>query len=669
MTDLIHTVRANLAGLMADFSRGEAKGDIAESRKWVDALRKGHIFFYEIREVDIGLKDIDWSGSHVHHQEWPAQLNRFYVLPHLVTAYRETGDADLPKLARRLIEDWIDQHDYSADEPPAAGDNTLNISIRVGQSTGRGWWASAPAFADSGVFDDAFVERMIESSRGQLACLRAYIAGQGNWRISHLDCLLFCSLVVPGLEEHQRFAVRNLNETFHRQIHADGSHEEHNPSYHRWMRDVFTDYWRLSRKRPDLGLRIEPSRVVRMWDYSVASTAPDGGSIGLHDGSAWRPGPGHIDDLRRRSAVVRETGVGKQAWDCGSGPSRYFADAGQVFIRDSWERDATMIVFDATWWGGGHCHLSRNSVSLYAGSRMLLCDPGVFSYEMSDRYAPYGKSTAAHNTVNFAGMNQSESEPHVEHVHLFEDAAVVNASYEAGYWPGEYTWNWYEGKHPGLFGMHNRTLLWLGGRCALVWDVLAFDREGQRYAAHWQLPAGTHRADAAERQAWTTGPDDNVLVQLLSAGDDATLVVYEGQEVPLRGWLPKGGPWEYEPAPQLAFEAIARGRYGNLATLLLPFRGECPPRPSVDAFTDSTGLTQGFHLRWPDGGEDIATVGSGMLRQVGEAGRLTSDGCLAAVSLREGRPARVLLGGGMYVELDGAVLVDRPEAGTYREVV
>ena len=61
----------------------------------------------------------------------------------------------------------------------------------------------------------------------------------------------------------------------------------------------------------------------------------------------------------------------------------------------------------------------------------------------------------------------------------------------------------------------------------------------------------------------------------------------------------------------------------------------------------------------------VAVSGHG----VGEAGRLVSDGSLAAVSLRNGKPWRVILVGGMFVELDGEVLMDRPASGAYRQTL
>ena len=642
--------------------------DIETSRRWAELVREGEILFYGSQVVEVGLKDIDWTGAHVKHQEWPAQLNRFFWLPHLAAVYEETGDEQLPALARATIDDWIVQHDYGAGAPPSHGDNTLNLSIRVGQGGRGGWWGTLPAFADSAHYDDAFIQRMIESTRGQLACVSHHLTPKGNWRISQLNCLLFCGTVVPGLQEYAPFAVRHLNEAFHRQIHEDGSHEEHNPSYHSWMCRLFTSLWHLGRKRPELGLRIDTERAARMWDYSVYSTAPDGGSCGIHDGGVWRPGPGRIATVSARRKFLEEAGLAdRPEWDLERSPSRWFASAGQLYLRDGWAPDATFLAFDATRWGGGHCHLSRMSVNLYSAGRMLLCDPGVFSYEMSDPYAPYGKSTPAHNTVNMGGLSQTDANPDTSAVHILDEYAVIASTYTGGYYPGRYTWGWSEeGRGQGTFGMHSRVLLWLRGRCALVFDVLTAD-VGQPFAAHWQLPPGPCRVDAGARRAWTGGAESNVLVQVLSAPEDARLVVHEGEEDPLLGWLPGvKGLFQYQPAPLLAVEGQTQW-WTELVTMLLPFSGEEPPDVQMEAHARATGGAWGCRVAWPDGREDIVALTPSLRTQIDASGPITSDGSLAVVTRDSGRVTRALLVGGLELDYEGRALIRAERPGAHAQ--
>ncbi|MDA0747182.1 MAG: heparinase II/III family protein [bacterium] len=632
------------------------------SHRWASALKAGIVLFYDHREVQVGHRNIDWTGKHVAHQEWPAQLNRFFWLEHLAAVYRETGDEELPAIARATIEDWMDQHTYRAEDPPGPGDNTLNVSIRMGQGVMPGWWGTVPAFAKSPHYDEAFLQRMLESSQGQLACLAAHLTPTGNWRISHLDCLLFCGLLVPGLEEHVPFAVRHLNETFHRQIHSDGSHEEHNPSYHSWMCNLFTRLWRLSQARPDAGLQIDTRRAARMWDYLVCSAAPDGGPCGLHDGGSWTPGPGHIPTIKTRQAFLEEAGLADDPeFDLNQQPSRYFSSAGQLFLRESWAADATFLTFDATRWGGGHCHLSRLSVNLYAGNRMLLCDPGVFSYEMSDPYAPHGKSTRAHNTLNIGGLNQTEANPDTRTVHIQDDLSVIASRYAGGYFPGEYTWGWSNGKGTGTFGIHDRVLLWLKGRAALVFDLLSTDGKGQPYAAHWQFPSGPCTLDEKRRAAWTGSVDTNLLIQSLHASDDLSFTIHEGEKDPLLGWLPDQKR-EYHPAPLFAMAGSAQRSTSSLVTLLLPFQGATPPEVNIEPLSPERS---GFLFTWPDGTQHIVAATPALHTQVGRTGPIDTDGSLAVITLNNGEPTRSFLLDGLFLEYEDHRLIDKSISGVH----
>lgn len=667
-----------------------SRPDMKTARRWAEALKQGRIFFYEHQEVEIGLAGIDWSGRHVAHQEWPAQLNRFFWLPHLAAVYAETGDEEMPRLARATIEDWINQHEYGADRPLAAGDNTLNVSIRLGQSVFGGWWGTLPAFARSPCYDEAFVRRMSASALGQLDYLATHLAPVGNWRISHLDCLLFCSQIVPGAEGHQAFAAPRLNEAFHRQIHEDGSHEEHNPSYHGWMCRLFSNLWRLGRARPALGLRIDTERAARMWDYAVCSAAPDGRSAGLHDSAAWCTGsaaggrsaartpdarPGNAALIHERQAFLKAAGLSrKRGWSLDAQPSRWFPCAGQLFLRDHWGADSTFIVFDATRWGGGHCHLSRLSVNLYAGSRMLLNDPGSFTYEMSDPFAIYGKATPAHNTITVGGASQSETDPDTRAVHIGERVALIASRYGGGYFDGRYAWWWDNGRGNATFGAHDRVLVWLKGRGVLVFDLVITNR-GQPLAAHWQLPQGPVTLDAARGRAWTGGDGDNLLIQKIGGNCELAMAVHEGEKDPLLGWLPgarevrvagaQAGPHSYVPAPLLAMEARSDTQWTEIATLLMPFRGDAPPPVTIEPLPRRRGGAYGLRFGWLDGTEDLVFCTPGLRTAIDAEGPVWSDGSLAVVSRREGRVASAFLFGGMVLDFEGRRLFDERDCGPH----
>ncbi|HVF10521.1 MAG TPA: heparinase II/III family protein, partial [Abditibacteriaceae bacterium] len=73
------------------------------TRRIADAAVAGDIFFYGDQQTTIGRSNIDWSGGHHKHQEWRAQINRFYWLGLLAAMSRETGDEKYAEAARDYI--------------------------------------------------------------------------------------------------------------------------------------------------------------------------------------------------------------------------------------------------------------------------------------------------------------------------------------------------------------------------------------------------------------------------------------------------------------------------------------------------------------------------------------------------------------------------------------
>lgn len=643
--------------------------DLAVSRCWAEALRRGCVLFFGNREVEVGLADIDWSGSHVANQEWPSQLNRFLWLEHVAAVYQETGDETWPALARTMIEDWIATHDYRTAERFQPGDNGLSVAIRLGRTNHPGWWGTLAAFARSPHYDDAFVGRMIDSTATQLELLERRLSPAGNWRLSQLDCLLYCSQTVPGVESHAPAAARRLSQEFRLQVHDDGSHIEHCPGYHRYVCEQFTAWWRIGRAIPALGLRLDAGRLARMWDYWLCSLTPDGGSCGLHDIEAWVPGAGYGSVAEKRSDFLREAELGEcPEFDLAARPSRWFPDAGQLFLRDDWSETSDFLLFDASRWGGGHCHLSRLAISLFSGGRMLLCDPGSFSYEMSDPYAIYGKSTSAHNTVALGNLNQSDANPETYCVHLGRETSWIASRYAGGYWPGRYAWRWQEGKGTGVYGCHDRLMVWIRGRGALVFDMIETDGKGQSYAARWQFHEGAYALDAARLEACSANAHaTNILVKCLFGSDPVTPVVRKGETNPLAGWLPVDrGSDRYEPAPMASFEATAFAPVACMVFLLLPFQGEAPPSPCIEPLSADRELP-GFAFRcdWGDGIEDIVACRPRLDRMIGDMGPLTCDGRAAHVRLRRATVENAFILDGARLELNEKPLIVATEPGTH----
>ena len=583
---------------------------------------EGEILFEHLGKhyVQVGRTHIDWSGSHKHNSEWPAQLNRFFQLPSLADAYLQTGDECYAEAARDYLADWMHANPVSEPIPPRYN-NTLCLSIRT-----MLWTLTLADFLPSPAFSDEFVDQLLQSIRAQLEFLRAHLSTDGNWRIAHVDTLLMVAIMLPFLPEADGWretAVEALNDALNRQVLPDGMHAERTPDYHHWMTKVFANYWQLATAMPKLGLSMPTEPIARMFDYALASTSPNGSKTGLHDTVARLTGPYLSETADARAAFRRKAGLP----DILPPTSQFFPDAGQVFLRDRWTEDAAYVTFDASSWGGAHCHLSRNAMQVHAFGRSLLVDPGSLTYELSDPKMASGKSTRAHNTLNLNGWNQSKANPTGTRALSLPGYDIVSSCYEGGYWPGEYTWSFDHGHGAGIYGAHFRVLLWIHRQCIVVIDHFTRGNEGEApmLESNWQLSDGPIAIDPARRRVVTQHPDANLLLLFPLAAPDATVTVHEGEHDPERGWLPGNG--DYTSAPQISLTAPMTTSTVQLATILVPFAGTAAPK--VEAAADVhpvTGMLS-IRLHWDDGADEILATPR-LSRAIGAYNDIVTDASL-----------------------------------------
>ena len=78
------TVIRERAAALATFPGQRVEPGLSDQARKIAA---GTVYFHSRMPVEVGLENIDWSGGHIHHQEWPAQLNRFFHLSPLASAY------------------------------------------------------------------------------------------------------------------------------------------------------------------------------------------------------------------------------------------------------------------------------------------------------------------------------------------------------------------------------------------------------------------------------------------------------------------------------------------------------------------------------------------------------------------------------------------------------
>lgn len=631
-----------------------------EGRKRADTILSGKVFFYDT-PVQVGLKDIDWLGTHVAHQEWPAQLNRFFMLGPLASGYAATGEERYAEVARAYILDWLNHTDTMRETKNPFFGNTLDMSIRMGQSQHGGWGGTLPTFLRSPCFDDEFLSRMLESLSRQADYLSTHLAAHGNWRISHLDALVCTSLRFPFLsnaESMLAIGIKGLRNALASQFRKDGAHIENCPSYGSWMTSVLGNYKHLADAFEEVTIQVDKDVLQNAMCYEAHgllygvndSRSPDDDTQAMR-GLEW------IRSLRAR--------IDPEADPTWAPPlEQVFPEAGQVCMRSAWEPGAEFIGFDASSWGGGHMHLSRLSFEYRAGGRKLVADPGIISYEPTSPTSAYGKSTQAHSTLNLKGFNQSEAAGRLLRTDFTQGASLIHACYEGGYWPMPYAWGWPKGRGEGVFGIHERILLWIKGEYILSLDGMTGEQD-QSIHNVWQMSPMERWTHDPERLAWwSTNVGTNLWLQMVYAPNDVEMECFEGQEDPPRGLIGKDAVTP-RPAPQLEFRYATGRQRGISAVLLAPFKGDTPVPYAMDCPERYTnGAARAFSIGHSDGTTDhvcwTPELGSAV-----EHGGFNTDARLVWLrTTPDGEPARLFLVEGSYLEMEGKMIFEDDSRAT-----
>ncbi len=401
-----------------DWHRDPVTGRVWEKRFWSD---------YRLEDSPAGV-----DAKIIH------ELNRQQHLPRLAKAYRLTGRERYAAEAVAQMVSWIEQN------PPGAGVNwqsSLEIAIRCVS------WLWTLFLLQPGELPDEIAAQAIGDSlfaqmdhvyrhTSQYSSPNTHLLGEG------------AALFIAGtvFRDRKRAAAwmdagwRILEEEARRQIGEDGVHRELSSYYHCYALDFYLQALVLGRQN---GVKFSPQvweRVRGMAEFLMHVTKPDGSIalLGDDDGGralalrertyrSFRDGLGTAALLLGQGDLLHQAGefaeetwllLGGEAWDAQGRLEReepeareiFFSSAGYYVQRSGWGAEDSHMVFDCGGLGmltGGHSHADALAVTLHAGGRDLLVDPGTFVYNGGAEWRRYFRSTAAHNTVTVDGRDQA----------------------------------------------------------------------------------------------------------------------------------------------------------------------------------------------------------------------------------------------------------------------
>lgn len=331
---------------------------------------------------------VSWEGSDRWH---PAGADDLWVYNLHYFQYVWAMPADT---ARTLIEDWI----ATATAPQAFGWHPYPISLRVREWTE--WLLVHPDVDD--VFRTSVTRSIVQQVDALSRLLEFHL--MGNHLLENAITLCWAGLSFDGrraagwLDTGLDILRRELG----RQVLADGSHDERSPMYQALIAEAVLRLNEVA-EQSDSPRAAEVGRLASTVGGDLLRALermvhPDGGYALLNDASlSVAPS---LQSLVRRFGAKTEVAGRAHIWSLPS--------AGYLGYSDN---HGHYLVFDAGAIGPdhqpGHGHADTLSFELSHRGRRIVTDTGIFTYKPG-RDRQYDRGTAAHNTVEIDGRDQSE---------------------------------------------------------------------------------------------------------------------------------------------------------------------------------------------------------------------------------------------------------------------
>ncbi|HVB55832.1 MAG TPA: alginate lyase family protein [Candidatus Acidoferrales bacterium] len=408
------------------------------------------------QELDYG-GEIDWHSDRVHGKRAPRdlwfkiryldfasvgdakvtwELNRHQHLVTLAKAYRLTNDH---RFASELIDQW--RH-WQSDNPYPRGINWAS-SLEVAFRSLSWMWVyflleGTPAMTPE--FREQWLRAMALSGRHIELYLSTYFSPNTHL-LGEAVALFFIGTLCPELCSSSRWKRRGweivLRES-ERQVRPDGFHFEQSTYYHVYALD-FLLHARVLASLNDMPFPPEYDRRLEQMLDALAVLCRAGAPPGWGDddgGRVFDPRRNraeHLSDPLATGAVLFGRGDFKMLagglreetlWLLGEqgvaefdrleakqpGMSSVALPETGLYVMSCNERKLQAVI-DAGPQGAlaaGHGHADALSLTLHADEHELLGDPGTYEYVGTGTERDQFRGTAAHNTLQLDGRNQSE---------------------------------------------------------------------------------------------------------------------------------------------------------------------------------------------------------------------------------------------------------------------
>lgn len=352
------------------------------NRFCVEELMKDRVTFLHEAE------DVSWEGNwRVESRTplWNFNLHYFEYIHPLTKRYLDTGDKQYLDKAVQIIRGWIRQNPK---EQRGDGWSAYTISLRL--TNWLSFYASASQY-----LDDSFRKELEDSIFAQYVYLSGHLEKEilGNHYFENLKTLVLCALFF-GDTQSLPIYLHAFRDECREEILPDGMHFELSPMYHKIVLEGLLRVTAALR-----AANMPDAELERMtWDMVSAAYSMERSlsRTPLFNDSG--------DNVAKSLAALME--CANRYLDIAPVYRKALPDSGYYFFTNGeWK-----LIVDAGAAGPdyipGHSHCDAMSFELYRNGEPVLVNCGTYAYQCAQRH--WFRSTEAHNTVQAAGVEQSE---------------------------------------------------------------------------------------------------------------------------------------------------------------------------------------------------------------------------------------------------------------------
>ena len=529
---------------------------------------------------------IDWhfdktaepGSPYAPNNEWTWQLNRHAEWLALSRAYGDTADE---KYAREFVAEmtaWVKACPMpeTAGNTPRSAWRTIETGIRAAQVWPELWYrfVTAPSMSDDALL--AFLKAYIDHAHHLMA-----FHTTGNWLAMEGNGLYHAGVLFPefgAAAQWRATAGQWIYQEMNNQVYPDGVQVELSSGYHHVSLNNFLAVYKIaSLNHADLPADFL-KRLEKMYDFDVFGAMPDRRLPGVQDGNYYdvRRALAEATEFFPERADFRWYATGGRDGKPPAETSHAFPWAGYYVMRSGWDADARWLWFDGGPFGYGHQHEDKLQIVVEAYGKLLLLDPGTFTYERS-KWRDYFIDSPSHNVVLVDGQPQRRrGAPRDTYLAKQPATAIWKTGAATDYVEATFDENFGGDVKRGV--THTRAVLFVKPGFWVVLDTLtASDGKPHIYDGLFHFDA---KVKADGLRLVTQNASDANLTVAARPDDGLSVRIVEGQEQPVQGWLPAGLS-RVRPAPVGIFTASGVNR--QMLYVLAPApKGAADPVKSVE---------------------------------------------------------------------------------------